>query len=809
MVEAEPPSGTAWLSPVAALLAAPPEADEATLARIFAAALMSQKLCLSAQVILGKSAEETHDPALLRLPLRHGDEFLGELQLTSPTAGANDALPTLTRTLVAALIACRTRRASLVAGEELAQLVRVIEQSPVSVLITDLAGNIEYCNTCFTETTGYSRDELLGQNPRLLKSGHTPDSLYKSLWTALASGQEWRGEILNKRKDGTLFWERELIVPLRDGNSHPIRYVAIKEDVSALRKAEETLRLHERALESISNGVMITSSTHLDHPIVYINQAFERITGYTSAQVVGKNARFLVREDTEQMGLNEIRAALRQHREGSAVLRNYRQDGSLFWNELHLAPVRDEAGKLTTHFVSIVNDVTERMAYEEQLEYQATHDVLTGLANRSLLADRIQSGMAVARRDNTQLAVLLLDLDRFKVANDGLGHACGDALLREVSRRLNGCIRDTDTAARLGGDEFVIVLTDIHDADSVAMAAQKVLRTVAQPVLLEGQTLHVTASIGIALYPRDGEQPDLLLRNADLAMYRVKEHGRNNYRFYLPEMNNMALTRLDMEGNLRRALEKGELVVYYQPKLDIKTGCITGAEALVRWPHPHIGLIGPNEFIPLAEETGLILRLGEFVLETVCRQQAEWRKAGLPELPVAINISARQFRQEDLADIIAARLRAYDLNGAHLDIELTESVVMLDADTTLNQLRQIHDLGIRIALDDFGTGYSSLSYLKRFPIDCLKIDRSFVRDITCNADDAAIANAVIAMAHSLGLEVVAEGVETAAQLSHLAQEGCEAYQGYLFSRPVPVDQFTRLLREGRSLSLDEALSASP
>lgn len=565
------------------------------------------------------------------------------------------------------------------------------------------------------------------------------------------------------------------------------------------RQLDDQLRQLSRALESSSNGVMITSSTQLDHPIVYVNPAFERITGYSAAEVVGQSGRFLVRDDLAQKGLTEIRSALRDRREGHTVLRNYRKDGQLFWNELSIAPVRDESGHATTHFVSIINDVTERITYEQQLEYHATHDVLTGLANRNLLNDRIDQAILLAKHNERLLGVLLLDLDRFKLINDGFGHIPADNLLKAVAMRLASCVRDTDTVARLGGDEFVVVLSGVDDADSVASVAAKILRQLTLPLGVEGKEVFVTASIGIAMYPRDGEHGEALLRNADVAMYRVKEHGRNNYRFYTPEMSHMALDRLDMEGNLRRALERDEITVFYQPIVSLRTGMIVGAEALARWNHPRIGMIHPLEFIPLAEETGLIIPLGERILKQVCQQLATWRRNGLPAIQVAINISARQFRQDNLTDLLRRTLEETGLEGSALEFELTESMVMHDVENAIAMLRELKQLGVALSLDDFGTGYSSLAYLKRFPIDALKIDRSFVRDIDSEADDAAIAHAVIAMAHSLGLRVIAEGVENEAQLNLLRDYGCDDFQGFLFSRPVPAEEFSLLLQNGRAL----------
>ncbi|MCE1238371.1 MAG: EAL domain-containing protein [Azonexaceae bacterium] len=566
------------------------------------------------------------------------------------------------------------------------------------------------------------------------------------------------------------------------------------------RELESSLRQLSRALESSLNGVMITSSTQLDHPIVYVNPAFERITGYSAEEVIGLSGRFLVRDDLNQRGLNTIRDALRTRHDAHAILRNYRKDGSLFWNELFISPVRDESGGITTHFVSILNDVSERISYEQQLEFHANHDSLTGLANRNLLNDRIAQAIAQARLDGLLAGVLLLDLDRFKLVNDGFGHSPANDLLKSVAQRLTQAVRDTDTVARLGGDEFVVVIGRLQSADDLALVASKIMRALNQPILVEGKEVFITASIGAALFPRDGDHGEMLLRNADVAMYRVKEHGRNNYRFYTPEMTHMAIDRLDMEGNLRRALEREELLVHYQPIVDVASGEVIGAEALVRWQHPRIGMIQPNEFIPLAEETGLIIALGQLVLRRVCKDIAQWDAAGLPPIKLSINLSARQFRQEDLADNIGQILGQAGIDGRRLAFELTESMVMHDVENTLHTLRELKQLGATVSLDDFGTGYSSLSYLKRFPIDVLKIDRSFVRDIHRDSDDSAIAQAVIAMAHKLGLKVVAEGVEDHSQLALLREFDCDQLQGYLFSRAIPPEEFALMLQQGKTLA---------
>ncbi|MBK9348335.1 MAG: EAL domain-containing protein [Burkholderiales bacterium] len=702
--------------------------------------------------------------------------------------------------------AVRTRSAVLGALQthsRIELLSMAIEQSPFGIVVTDNQGRVEYCNPSFTTMSGYTLAEIAGAPPFQWNPAENADAIYRSLLSAQHIGERWQVDALNRRKDGSVYWERQVASTLRDADGKNTHLIVVKEDITAIKDqqqaAEQSLLLHEQALASSSNGIMITRSDDNDHSIVYVNPAFERITGYSAAEVIGMEGRFLVRDDLAQPDLEKIRDALREKREGEAILRNYRKDGTLFWNELHIAPVRDLTGAATTHFVSVINDVSDRIHYQQALEHQANHDSLTGLANRNLLNDRIDQAIAWAKRNGLVIGVMLLDLDHFKLINDGSGHLAGDALLKEVAKRLTHCVRETDTVARLGGDEFVIVLTDLPQAGDVDQVAEKIQSALARPVELVGRDVFVTASIGISLYPRDGDHGEILLRYADIAMYRVKEHGRNSVRQFVPEMGSSAISRLDMEGALRRGLERSEFLLHYQPKIDLCTHRIVGVEALVRWQHPQIGLVHPVEFIRLAEETGLILPLGEWVLAEACRQQVAWRALGLPPLKIAVNMSARQFRQDDLEQRIAAIFAQTGADPAGVILELTESMVMHDVDSARSALRALKGLGLSLSLDDFGTGYSSLSYLRRFPIDELKIDRSFINDIHENSDDAAIAGAIVAMARSLGLSVVAEGVEKLEQATALESMGCNQVQGYYFSRPLAGPACTARLQEQRGL----------
>jgi diguanylate cyclase (GGDEF)-like protein/PAS domain S-box-containing protein len=554
--------------------------------------------------------------------------------------------------------------------------------------------------------------------------------------------------------------------------------------------AEATLRLRNRALEASVNAILITNCTQPDNPIEYVNPAFERITGYSAAEVMGRNSRFLQRDDGDQPGLENINAALREQCEGHAVIRNYRKDGSLFWNEFHIAPVRDSSGR-TTHFIGVLNDITETKRYQEQLEHQAKYDLLTNLPNRSLLYDRLAQAIIYAQRYRRLVGVAFVDLDRFKLINDSLGHNMGDRLLKTVAERLKSSVRNVDTVARLGGDEFMVVLYDQANEQAIVKVMQRILASVRQPFFIEGREFIITCSMGLSIYPQDGQDAETLLKNADAAMYRAKDQGRNNFQSYTPEIQEWVNERVALENNLRRALERQEFVLYYQPQIDLRSERIVGAEALIRWQHPEWGMVSPARFIPVAEETGMIIPIGEWVIRTACTQNKVWQASGLPPIVVSVNVSMRQFRQKDLAKSVAQLLQKTGLEAQYLELELTESLVMQNPQEAIATLQELKELGIKLAIDDFGTGYSSLAYLKRFPVDCLKIDQSFVNEITTAHDSTVIAQAIISLGHSLNIQVIAEGVESQQQLEFLCTHHCHEAQGYYFSKPVPPGEFMK------------------
>lgn len=569
------------------------------------------------------------------------------------------------------------------------------------------------------------------------------------------------------------------------------------------------LHLRIKAIEASCNGIMITGREGNEHPLLYVNPAFEHITGYHAGDALGRDPRFLHGGDGDQPGLQQLRTAIRNCKPASVLMRNYRKDGSLFWNELHIAPVDCSTGT-GGYFVGIINDVTAHKHYQQQLEYQATHDPLTALPNRALLADRLQHGIAQAQRHDRQLAVLLIDLDHFKLVNDSLGHAAGDAMLREVAARLKSCAREADTVAHMGGDEFIILMTDLEEANDAALLAERVMDTLAHPMEREETEVLLTASIGIALFPRDGNDVETLMRNAGAALHRTKELARNSFQFYTPELNRQAHDRIRLETLLRRALERDEFRLHYQPQVEMGAGRIVGAEALLRWENTELGMVPPARFISIAEDTGLIVPIGQWVLHEACRQAVAWQRAGLPPLTMAVNVSARQLASPHLIRDVERVLAMTGLAPAQLELELTESTVMSDPEAMLERLRALRQFGLQLALDDFGIGYSSLSHLQRFPFDRLKVDRSFIQDITSNPHNAAIVRTILAMAQGLNMRVIAEGAEQAAQVHFLRRLHCPQIQGYFFSMPLPAAEFSALLRGSPSFPLaPDAQDAPP
>ncbi|WP_297529474.1 sensor domain-containing protein [Thiohalobacter sp.] len=583
-----------------------------------------------------------------------------------------------------------------------------------------------------------------------------------------------------------------------DADGNPLHSVGTMQDVSASVELQEELRLAATTFNSHA-GILITDR---DNRILRVNPAFEAMTGYSAEELVGKNPRILKSGRQDENFYKHMWSVIDRTGQWSGELWNKRKDGSLYAEMLTITAVRNDAGEVT-HYVGTTQDITERKRAESRVEHLAYHDDLTGLANRRLLHDRLQRELAVARRHSAYGALLFIDLDRFKHLNDALGHPVGDELLRQLARRFTDIMRTEDTVARLGGDEFVFILpAENKDLSQVGFEAQavaeKILEQVARPFDLNGHRYHITASVGIVLFPEADEDADDVLKHADTALYRAKEDGRNTVRFYQPSMQAAANARLALEKDLRAALELGQFELHYQPQTGLK-GHIVALEALIRWQHPERGLVAPDTFIPVAEETGLILEIGNWVLRTAVRQFHGWLRDGTGRhlRRLAINVSPRQFHQGSFTDQVIEICKDAGLGLDFIELEITEGMLMSRLGDTIEKMTELRTRGIRFAIDDFGTGYSSLSYLKRLPLDALKIDRSFVRDIVSDPNDAAIVDTIIAMARHLDLGVIAEGVESDPQREFLRDKGCECFQGYYYSRPVPAREVPELLRAGR------------
>jgi len=556
------------------------------------------------------------------------------------------------------------------------------------------------------------------------------------------------------------------------------------------KRTELKLRLAATVFESTLEGIMITDAKT---NIISVNEAFCEITGYGTEEIIGCTPAMFESERHSKAFFRQLWDILNKTGQWRGEIWNRRKSGEVFPAWVNISAVPNIADDKIGHYVAVFTEITELKLSEERLNYLAHHGPLTGLPNRLLFQDRLAQGILQAQRGKSMIAVMFLDLDRFKLINDTLGHPIGDELLVAVAERLRRCARETDTIARLGGAEFAVILSSMTREEDVEHVAQKIIQALSSVFCVGGHEVFVTTSIGITFYPGLNNDRSKLLEQADVAMYHAKKHGRNNYQYYTADMNAAAYERLMLETNLRRALEREEFRLYYQPQIDVQTGVVTGVEALIRWQSPELGLVSPGEFIPLLEETGLIVPVGEWVIETACRQMKEWLDAGYAAMTMAVNLSARQFHQVDLVEKIAQILQELSLPPELLELELTESMVMESVDSAIEILHKLKRMVVKVAIDDFGTGVSSLGYLKHFPIDTLKISHDFVLNLPRDSVDASIASAVINLARNMQLSSVAEGVENSEQMDFLCAQDCERLQGYLFSRPVPAEKIAELL----------------
>ena len=668
----------------------------------------------------------------------------------------------------------------------------------------DLNGNLVLINTAFRQLLGYPEHELLGMNNREFQVPEVAARVFQKFNNVYRTGVPTTGydwELV--RKDGSKVLVEASIHLIKDADGQPVGFRGMLRDVTTRRQDEQALRESKERFRSLTE---LSSDWYWEQDSEFRFVRFEGRGKSTFENYLGKTAEE-IGFDVMDSGSESYRGPQEARKPYRDVVMSYILRGEHRYFNVSGEPIFSDDGRFRG-YRGVSRDITERKRAEQRIQYLATHDELTGIPNRAKFSRTLNVAIESARHRDGKFAVLFIDLDRFKTINDSLGHTPGDTLLKETAARLGQVLRCNDVVARLGGDEFVVLVEEVNEIEQVKTVARKILSAVIKPVDLMGQECRVTASIGISMYPADGQDEQSLMKNADIAMYRAKDEGKNNYRFYSRDMMGHSIERLMLDTGLRHALEHNEFFLHYQPKRDLRTGQITGVEALLRWQHPELGVVSPSQFIPLAEDTGLIVPIGKWVLETACAQAMAWQRQGLPPVHMAVNLSARQFADENLLTDIATLLQETGLMPELLEFEITESMVMQDPERAIKLLAAIKQLGVRLAIDDFGTGYSSMALLKRFPIDILKIDRSFIREIPKNAEDNAIADAIIAMGKALNLTVVAEGVETAEQERFLREHACDEIQGYYFSRPVAHDAFADLQRQ-HMISQLKALASQP
>jgi diguanylate cyclase (GGDEF)-like protein/PAS domain S-box-containing protein len=678
-----------------------------------------------------------------------------------------------------------------------------------AIFMMDAEGRVVSWNAGAERIKGYTALEIVGRDYSLFFPQGDRDRGKPQEILRLAASHDRFEEIgMRVRKDGSEYLAGVSNAALHDSNGNLLGFSVISHDLTRSLESEARYR---GLLEAAPDGMVVVNQVG---EIVLLNAQAEKQFGYRRDELLGQKVKNIIPEGFAERliadGTRTAAEALAQQIGTGIELNGRRNDGSVFPIEIMLSPLESFGGILVT---AAIRDITVRKDAEkhlaqmmDQISHSSQHDSLTGLPNRLLLKDRIGQAIALARRHSSQVAVMFLDLDGFKHINDSLGHSAGDRLLQSIARRLADCVRTPDTVSRHGGDEFVILLQDVNQPEDAANAAARMLKAVAEPHSIGRQELHVTATIGVSVFPDDGKDAETLIKNADTAMYQAKENGRQSFKFFRPEMNVRAVERQSIEEDLRSALKRKEFTLHYQPKINLKSGEITGVEALLRWTHPTRGSVPPLKFIAVAEDSGLILPIGAWVMHEACTQARAWADAGLPAMTMAVNVSVVQFRNENFLDDLFATLRETGLDPQSLEIELTESVLMKHSELAALILKTLREKGVRVSVDDFGTGYSSLSYLQQFPLDSLKIDQSFVRRITTNPNETSIVSAIIRMAQSLNLRVVAEGVETAKDLAFLRAHDCDEAQGFYLSRPVPAEQIVKLL-EAQGTGVGGAVSA--
>lgn len=677
--------------------------------------------------------------------------------------------------------------------KELSDIKLALDESTI-IGITDRKGNITSVNEKFCQLSKYSKEELIGQNHRILNSGYHSKAFFKEMWKTIANGQIWRGEIRNKAKDGSFYWVDTTIVPFIDDNGAPYQYVSIRTDITKrvnlekeLQKELKVNQQHYQSLFEHSQDYVIAFDKN--GAIIDMNTRTIDLFGFSHGDNLNLTLDYLIVEEVKDTWKKYFREAVQGQLQNFDVDIKDINGEKYYFNVTFLPIIVDHQIKCV---YSIGKDITKQKKIQETNAYLAHHDELTKLPNRRWMEQRLKGSIMQAHEKNQELAVLFIDLDLFKNINDTLGHFVGDRLLELVPTRLLESINNEQFAARLGGDEFMVLCPVIDGCDEAIQIAKNILTNLTTPFYIEDHELLVSASIGISLFPKNGANAVDLMKKADIALYRAKEEGRNMYKVYMNSMDEKNYQTFLLERDLRKGIMNNEFVAHFQPRIDALTGETIGAEALIRWKHPKIGLVSPGEFIPIAEETGLIIPLGTWMKRQVCEQLVAWKTAGIPLVPISVNISSQRFLQSHFSQDVRELLQEFELEGKWLEIEITENSLMKNEEYIIETINELKEMGIKIYIDDFGTGYSSFNYLKTFKIDGIKIDGSFVQNISSQSENAGITIAMIKMAQHLKMEVIAEGVETEDELSFLLEQNCHLVQGYYFGRPCPIDEFEQL-----------------
>ncbi|WP_240417742.1 EAL domain-containing protein [Paenibacillus periandrae] len=671
----------------------------------------------------------------------------------------------------------------LVSANLVIPYARIFQDSQEAIIITDRHSRIMIVNPAFVSITGYNESEVIGQKPSVLKSGYQDSAFYVNMWASIHRDGKWQGEIWNRRKNGEIYPEWLSIHSVKDENGILLHYVGMFSDITHRKHTISKLRLHAQVFSNSSEGIMITDK---QLKILSVNQAFTTMTGYTEEEAAGHTPRLLHSGLQNQYFYIKMWETIHTTGLWEGEIWNKRKNGELYPEWLSITTLRNETGAIT-NYIGMFTDITERKQSEEHLKYLAHFDKLTGLPNRTLLSELVNEATTKIVQTNRMLAIFFIDLDRFKMVNDSLGHNIGDKLLQQVADRLSSVVRKNDIVSRLGGDEFIIVLQDLEEQEEAKHIAMHLISSINKPFWVEDNELYINASIGICMYPTHGGDFDTLLKHADLAMYQAKLQ-KGGYQFFNESILSTFLRKLDLENELRWAIVRNQLTLHYQPQVNALTGVLEGMEALLRWNHPSLGAVPPAEFIPIAEETGVIMEIDKWVLKEVCAQLNRWHTASLVVPAIAVNLSARQFLAPDLATNIRDIVIETYCDPQQIVIEITESSSMHDMESVLHILSEIKSFGFQIAIDDFGKGYSALGYMKLFPIDILKIDKSFVQELTSDSKSLVITKAIIDMSHGMKLRVIAEGVETIEQMECLQTMKCDLVQGYVIDRPMPCEQ---------------------